>query len=286
MAQYDISLLYVEDDADTADSMEIILREYFQKVYLANDAKEAIEVFQKYHIDMVISDIELPIRSGLELVEELKNLDESLVVILFSAYDARDYLFKAIELSVCDYLVKPFHLEQFERVIEKCIKKLKKEKVNSLAYIDHLTGIYNRHKMLEVFESLQKQKTPFGFIMIDIDDFKQINDIYGHLKGDLILQQLSKCIKAKIRKEDFFGRWGGEEFVLFIPNIDRLRLFHKADALRKELEQCDFELEKNLTVSIGVGMYEGEIRLESLINRVDKALYKAKRDGKNRVESA
>ena len=286
MSKYDLSLLYVEDDIDTAESMTLILNEYFSKVHVANNAASALEIFQNEHIDIIISDIELPDMNGLELVKQLHDIDETLVVIMFSAYDTREYLFKAIELSVCDYLVKPFHLEQFERVLEKCTKKLHRKRLQSLAYVDQLTGIYNRHKMLEVFESLHSENIEFGFIMIDIDDFKKINDTYGHLQGDKVLQKLSLCIKSSIRQSDFFGRWGGEEFVILMPNIDRLQLLSKIESLRQELQRCDFEMPTNVTVSIGVGLYEGESSVDELVHKVDKALYKAKRNGKNRVELA
>ena len=286
MALYDISLLYIEDDTETVLAMKVVLEEYFQHIYIANDAAQAMELFQNNRIDLVLSDIELPDGSGLELVEKLKRLDDSLVVILFSAYDNREYLLKAIELSVCDYLIKPFHLEEFDRVVTKCVKKLQKEQIRHFAYKDQLTGVFNRHKMIEVFESLRSEGVQFGCIMIDIDDFKQINDTYGHVKGDLVLQKLSTCIKRRIRQGDFFGRWGGEEFVLFIPDIDKLRLFDKAEALRRELQQCDYGMEKEVTVSMGVGIYDGEETLDMLIEKVDKALYKSKRSGKNKVEIA
>lgn len=286
MPKYDLSLLYVEDDIDTAESMTLILNEYFAEVHIAQNAEKAIEIFQNQNIDIVISDIELPEMNGLELVKKLREIDENVIVIMFSAYDTREYLFKAIELSVCDYLVKPFHLEQFERVLDKCTKKLRGKRLHSLAYVDQLTGIYNRHKMLEVFESLQKENVEFGFVMIDIDDFKKINDTYGHLQGDKVLQKLSLCIKNSIRQSDFFGRWGGEEFVILMPNIDRLQLLNKVESLRQELQRCDFEIPSNVTVSMGVGLYEGESDVNELVQKVDKALYKAKRNGKNRVELA
>lgn len=285
MAQYNLTLLYVEDDIETATSMEMILQEYFRDVYIAHTAVTALTTFQTHKIDIVLSDIELPDFSGLELIKKLKDIKETLPVILFSAYDDREYLFKAIEVSVCDYLVKPFHLEQFEEALQKCIKKLQKESVNQLAYIDQLTGACNRYKIVEKFGLLQEQNREFGFIMLDIDDFKKINDTYGHTQGDHVLQKLSSCMQKNIRQDDFFGRWGGEEFILFIPDIDRLRLLSKADYLRQELAQCDYQLQEPVTVSMGVGIYEGEASFEDLVSKVDKALYKAKRAGKNRVES-
>ncbi len=286
MLKYDFTLLYVEDDIATVESMKLILEECFTKVYIANRGSEALELFQKTKIDIVLSDIKLPDFSGLELVEKLRKIDETVVVMLFSAYDERDYLFKAIELSVCDYLVKPFHLDRFERAVEKCIKRLQILKMQHLAYMDQLTGSYNRHKLLEMFESLRKQNRHFGLVMIDIDDFKQINDTFGHKEGDVVLQKLVECIKKNVRRSDFLARWGGEEFVLIIPDIDIVSLKQKMEQLQDKLRECDYALPSKVTLSMGVGVYEGESSFDDLLSRVDKVLYRAKRNGKNRMEMA
>lgn len=285
MAQYDITLLYVEDDAETAASMKVILEDYFQNVLVAYTAMQALKLFQKYDIDIVLSDIELPDFSGLELVDKLKRINEKLVVIMFSAYDERDYLLKAIDVSVCGYLIKPFHLERFDQTIARCMKNFHEMKTRYLAYIDQLTNIYNRHKIVDVFHAFKRQEIPFGFIIMDIDDFKRVNDTYGHNVGDAVLRRLAKFVKSQIRQDDYFGRWGGEEFVLLLPNIDRPRLLKKASDLRLRLSKHHFDKVGHITVSMGVGLYDNEETIEQLVERVDNALYKAKKNGKNRVET-
>lgn len=288
MSKYNITLLYVEDDLTTAEYMETILQEYFTHVVVAHNAQEAMELCKNNKIDMLLSDIELPDFSGIELVKRLKRHNKNLIVILFSAYDDKSYLLDAIRLSVCDYLIKPFHPQEFEKTMSKCMKKIKTrtntQRYKDLAYRDQLTGVFNRHRLSEVFSSLVQQKIPFGCVVVDIDNFKQINDTYGHTTGDAILKSFADFVAENIRHDDYFGRWGGEEFILFIPDIDQRRLFQKIDSLREKISKHPFCIEDALTVSIGLGMYDAEEKLETLVQKVDKALYRAKKAGKNRVE--
>ncbi len=284
MTRHDITLLYVEDDIETANAMTLILQEYFKNILVANTATDALNLYKDNSVDMLLCDIELPDFNGLELIEKLKNIDENLIIIISSACDDKKYLLDAIKLSVCDYLVKPFHLEQFDEMVQKCMKKLSKKKIQHLAYYDQLTNAYNRHKLTEVFIALQQQNKPFGCIIIDIDDFKQINDRYGHLTGDETLKKLTTCFQNNIRERDIFGRWGGEEFVLFLPDIDRVQLAKKANKLREIISRCDFDKVGHVSVSMGAGLYGEEENFEALMSKIDSALYMAKQNGKNRVE--
>lgn len=281
---YNITLLYVEDDVDTTEYMEQILQEYFQNILIAHTATDALNLYKENSVDMLLCDIELPDFNGLELVEKLKNIDENLITIIFSANDSKKYLLDAIKLSVCDYIIKPFDMEQFEEVTQKCMQKLKKEKTQHLAYFDQLTNAYNRHKLTDIFETLQQQNKTFGCIMIDIDNFKEINDKHGHLIGDETLKKLATCFKNNIRENDIFGRWGGEEFILFLPDVNELQLAKKADELRKVISKGNFDKIRNITVSMGAGLHNGEESFKALVSKIDDALYIAKQNGKNRVE--
>jgi len=166
-------------------------------------------------------------------------------------------------------------------------KKNLERQLRKLATIDRLTGIYNRYAFEKFLEEeisrAERYGTNFALIMFDIDNFKKINDTYGHQTGDMILKKISQIVKENIRKSDIFGRWGGEEFMIILPvkNIDEASKV--AEKIRKKIEEYKFPKVNRVTISAGVTMYKNGDTLKSIIRRVDTALYMAKKSGKNKV---
>lgn len=161
------------------------------------------------------------------------------------------------------------------------------EKLEKMASIDHLTGIYNRHKFEELF-NIEEERTlrygsPLSIMMFDIDHFKKVNDIYGHDIGDLVLKNVVDIINKQIRQTDIFTRWGGEEFVILCPGINGEEASLLAGKLRHELEVHSFDKVGTITASFGVSSYEKNESKDRLLKRVDNALYQAKETGRNRV---
>jgi diguanylate cyclase (GGDEF)-like protein len=166
------------------------------------------------------------------------------------------------------------------------------EEMEKKSIIDGLTGTYNKK---EIEESLKKylliylryKKNPFSVIIFDIDFFKKVNDTYGHLAGDYILKELSKLIKEVIRDSDILGRFGGEEFMIILPETKVVGAIKLAKRLRKACEEHTFIFDGqkiNITISLGVTSVTKTDFVESLIERCDTALYDAKKNGRNRVE--
>ncbi|WP_457642125.1 GGDEF domain-containing protein [Persephonella sp.] len=154
------------------------------------------------------------------------------------------------------------------------------------ANYDPLTKVLNRRSFIKVYNSIINREDifPASLIVLDIDDFKRINDTYGHTVGDKVLKRFVDVIKKNIRKNDFFVRWGGEEFIIFFPKTDIKQAQLIAEKLRKLVENINFEEGFKVTVSIGLTeVKKGEFLVE-VIKRADKALYIAKRNSKNRVE--
>ena len=166
------------------------------------------------------------------------------------------------------------------------VKTLLTEK-DFIAYHDSLTGIYNRHKFIEEFNKELKRSDRhnhnIAFAIMDIDKFKHINDEYGHNIGDLVLKTLADVIKENIRETDCFARWGGEEFVLLLPETEQKGAIALAEKIRNAVEKKNFNLASNVTISIGVSTYKKGEALESIYSRADKALYASKEQGRNRV---
>lgn len=158
------------------------------------------------------------------------------------------------------------------------------------ATTDSLTGIYNRLKFNEMLDreiqEALRYNNPLSLIMFDIDHFKAINDTYGHLAGDVVLREVSRVISDNIRNVDIFARWGGEEFIVLSPNNEWKSAWQLAEKLRAQIEKFDFSCPCTVTCSYGVTQFQENDTVDSLIKRVDYALYQAKERGRNRVETA
>jgi diguanylate cyclase (GGDEF)-like protein len=169
-----------------------------------------------------------------------------------------------------------------------------------LANHDPLTGAINRRAFMErayiEIEKNVRNHVPCGVVMMDIDFFKKFNDTHGHIAGDKALRHLVRVISASMRKHDFLGRYGGEEFIFFFSNADKKTGIAIAERFRKVLETSPVRLETgpvSMTVSFGVASVDDEDTgnginekfMEKLINRADQALYQAKNSGRNKVVS-
>lgn len=183
-------------------------------------------------------------------------------------------------------------------IIKKEVKNIQKNvesresELKEIARIDSLTGVYNR-KSLNTFledEIIKKKvfQSDFSIIMFDLDDFKKINDIYGHIFGDFILKEACKFFMEETSRMDKVCRYGGEEFIIILPKTNRAEAFKVGERLRGKIEEKEFinikkKIKIKITISGGVMEYEEGLSIEELIERVDKLLYRAKRLGKNKI---
>lgn len=161
----------------------------------------------------------------------------------------------------------------------------KNKELEELYVTDKLTGLYNRHKLditLEHEESrYARYNQSFGVILIDIDDFKYVNDSYGHLVGDKVIIDIAHILKNNIRKTDIVGRWGGEEFLIIVSQANKEDLLELSHKLKDFIANYDFKLAKQVTASFGLSLYREN--LVTLLKNADDALYQAKNEGKNAV---
>lgn len=166
-------------------------------------------------------------------------------------------------------------------------KKLKEEKLKYLSNTDFLTNTYNRRyfnqRLEEEIERANITNRKFSLIMLDIDHFKKINDKFGHQAGDLVLKSIAQLIKKRIRKTDILARWGGEEFIILLPETEKDNAAILAEDLRNMINNLKFKDIGNVTVSLGVDNYHSEDTIDSIIKRVDKYLYASKSAGRNCV---
>jgi len=204
-----------------------------------------------------------------------------------------------IDGDIVEYIALRYDVTDFEQTKEQLsnLNRSMKNKVDELynmtstleeqASVDKLTGVFNRRKFEDIFEheidKAQMSKNFLSMIVVDIDHFKSVNDNYGHNVGDDVLKEVASLVSNNIKRLDIFARWGGEEFVILLPNNNTTEASKLADKLRLLVEEDNFSIVGKLTISLGVGTYDGEESKTAFFERIDKALYKAKTSGRNRV---
>lgn len=191
----------------------------------------------------------------------------------------------AISVATLDYLTNI----QDEIKNPKIIGEAFIGKIAELSSVDSLTKLYNRHYiLLKINEELIRYKrysTPFSVIMIDIDDFKKVNDTYGHQRGDHVLMKIAELLINNKRELDSIGRYGGEEFIILLPHTNKKYAIEIAERMRSSVEEY-FLNNMDITISMGLSHCpESEVDLDNIIKNADDALYESKRLGKNKITS-
>jgi diguanylate cyclase len=194
-----------------------------------------------------------------------------------------------LESMTEDYTKIEQELMEYKSEVAQLNENIRKYRQETIT--DHLTGLNNRKYMdIKLNEEIVRNariKQPFCVLMLDIDDFKKINDVYGHIVGDQVIKHLSSVIKTHVRKSDFSFRYGGEEFLVLLLNTDIENAIRIAEQIRQKVETTNFTLKDKqfvITVTIGVAQHIAGETVESLIERADKNLYNGKRMGKNVVK--
>jgi len=233
-------------------------------------------------------------QAGDDSVElDLKNLDENVIQKL-NALDKTDRIIKMANYKdeLKTLTIKIYKLDEIKDeyvIVLSDITQLqqKADMLEKKANIDSLTQIYTRQRFEELYSlelhRSQRYINSLSILFLDIDHFKKINDVYGHDIGDATLKTFASLISSTIREYDVFGRWGGEEFILMLPQTDVNVAFKIAEKLRKLIETYKFDKLKNITCSIGISMLQKDDDYHSLIKRADNALYKAKNTGRNKT---
>jgi two-component system, cell cycle response regulator len=253
--------------------------------------------------DLIVISLGMRGFDGLRLCSHLRSIPEARNVPILAVVNDGDRrkLTQALEMGVNDYLTRPVDRNELvARVRTQLRKKRYADRLRQnvqlsleMAITDQLTGLYNRRYMASHLDNLMSSAAaagkPLAFVIMDIDYFKAVNDTYGHDVGDEVLREFAHRIGANIRGIDLACRYGGEEFVVVMPETDAAFAFTVAERLRKSVETTPIEISRapyslTITISIGIAALEGEgDTAEALLRRADQALYSAKRNGRNRV---
>lgn len=295
-----MNILVVDDNLELIELMANILQTTPHRVHTATNGKQALDILDENSVDIMIVDWMMPEMSGIELVKTIREQfkETFIYIIMLTARSTPDDKYKGLESGVDEYLAKPVYPREIlarlaiaERIVqhERTLKR-NLEHMEGLATHDQLTGIYNRSHFLAqvqpLYARMQQNPQPMTILMIDLDGFKQVNDLYGHLVGDEVLRTIAGRLKDNLRQTDYLGRYGGEEFIAALPQCELQQAIGIAERVREAIQQDWIvvdEHEVRVTASIGVAVSNGEIDLMKLIERADKALYEAKHAGRNRT---
>jgi two-component system, cell cycle response regulator len=289
-----LTVLYVEDEDDAREQFSLFLKRLVGALITAKDGAEGLAAYHAHHPHIIITDIRMPNMDGLAMAREIRKSGRREQIVLLTAFEQVDYLKRSINIGVDKYVTKPVNGFQLHKILLECAHSLMAEEtLQCAARTDHLTGLANRWELMSRFNSekgrSERHGIPFTIIIADIDLFKNINDTFGHIAGDRVLKGVSDTITALIRVEDVCGRWGGEEFLLILPNTALDAAVIVAEKLRYAVSELAIEWEDRkiaVTISMGVGAFKPGMGMNECIQPVDSALYHAKNAGRNRVELA
>lgn len=411
-----LKVLYVEEDIKTQKDYVKLFSKYIKKLILAEDGQEGLELYKKHNPDIIITGIDMPKKSGLQMAKAIKELNPFQAIIIKTRHDDTKSLLEAFDIHIDGYILKSDPKEKLLKKLEEIAKRnsirvnniKKRQKLESIlqyqsnlilltdfkdifyasqsfldffniskkeelflrydklfdifikhdeylhgnnkeeflakfnetstlrkvvllldksfnpkafhlnidkvekeenryilsfanisilqersleisykAYIDGLTGVNNRNCFEESFEkefkNFKRTNNSFCVGVIDIDFFKSFNDTHGHLIGDEVLIMIANTINENIRENDFFARWGGEEFVLLMKQTDINIAKRVCEDIRKLVENTQHKKAGNITCSFGVTQVKNNDNIQKVFQRCDKALYRAKDEGRNRV---
>ena len=285
-------ILVIDDMEVLAEHYAAVLNNAGMLCKTVSDIGHLLETLSDFKPELILMDICMPQCTGIETAKIIRQKDELLsvpIVFLSTETDPLQHI-SAMELGGDDFLQKPIDDEHLTTAVRTRAQRFRQ--LRSHMHRDGLTGLLNHVTLKSQLESeisrAHRQREPLSFAMIDIDNFKQVNDSYGHPVGDRVIKSVSRMLTKRLRKSDLIGRYGGEEFAIILPETDIETAQQLLDNIRqsfsKLLQQFD-EIQFNCTFSAGITQLTPETNLDSLISRADAALYDAKHAGRNRVNT-
>jgi two-component system, cell cycle response regulator len=298
-----VKILVADDDAISRCVMERTLRRAGYDVVLAENGRDALETLVSANAPrLALLDWMMPGLDGPAVCLEVRSHRERpySYIALLTSKGAKEDLIAGLEAGADDYLTKPCHPEELKARLRTGERILRledtlvdaREEMRYKATHDALTSLWNRAAILahlnnEIHRARRDAK--ISLLLCDVDHFKRINDVHGHLVGDLVLQEIAQRLVSAIRPGDAVGRLGGEEFLVILTDCGEESLYHRGEQLRQAVASSSFAgnlQDLSVSISIGAMTIQPEARgqkVETYLNQADTALYRAKLEGRNRV---
>src|SRR5579859_4917186 len=293
-------ILIAEDSRYQNRILQVLLESWGHTVLSTTSGTAALEVLSGSNPpELALLDWEMPVKTGLEVCAELRGRGGKYVyTILLTAKDSHADIAEGLTGGADDFISKPPNpLELWARIYvgQRALAMHRelveaRERLEFEATHDALTGLWNRRAIMSFFEGelsrSKRQASSVAALVIDIDDFKAINDTYGHSMGDRVLEEVAKKMNGAMRPYDFLGRSGGEEFLVILPGADLDGAYEAGERIRLQVKEIAFADQPSIKVSISVGaaVHQLDQRVSDVIEAADSALYRAKLAGKDRVE--
>jgi len=288
-------VLVIDDNPTNLALLKVYLRRMGLIPLLAGKPALGMDMAFREHPDLILLDVMMPDIDGYEICRRLKAdaRTADIPVIFVSARSESEDIIAGLELGAVDYITKPFKAGELKaRIGAVCRMADLHEKLAAQASTDELTGLANRRRFCELLEHAvtraKSRTSPLSLLIFDLDHFKNINDTYGHLGGDVVLRQFAHILVESVYPDDIAARYGGEEFAVIMPETAGEKAVKAAERIRRSVENCRWKVSTervSVTVSVGVGSLEIHETLipDELIKRADTALYRAKQHGRNRI---
>ena len=286
--------LLIDDSPAMHKLLSLRLRNDGLDVISAMSGKEGVLAAQKEAPSVVLLDLGMPGMDGFEVLRTLKDNEATLhipVIMLSGVHNSHDKV-TAFDLGAVDFITKPFDVTELRVRVRSALRvSYLMKMLSQRAHIDGLTGLYNRahfdHRWEEEVSAVVRHHRPLTLAMLDLDHFKSVNDSFGHPAGDAVIQGLAKIIRRECRQSDVACRYGGEEVVLIMPETRPEDAAGVCERIRASFAEVVWPKhpERAVTCSIGVVGTDGVASVEPLawLDLADKNLYRAKREGRNRV---
>ncbi|MDD5773962.1 MAG: diguanylate cyclase [bacterium] len=298
--QKEINILIVDDDAVFCQLLIDIFSENNCKLVNVGSIALAKNELSKKFYNIILLDLKLPDGSGLDLIKYIKKINEDIAIIVFTGFASLETSISAMNEGAFSYMKKPVNIDELKVIISKALKMQElsyknKElliRLKELSLKDSLTGLYNYGYMTERLSSELKRARryalPFSIIMMDLDYFKSVNDTYGHEFGDLVLRELAHFLKKSARSNDVVVRYGGEEFVVLMPDTDKEGAIKFGRQLLSSIRELNFkDKDKNIKIKLSMGIIsfpdDGVEEDSDFLSLVDRVVRYIKETGGDRL---
>lgn len=295
-----MKILIAEDNPISLKMLEKTVMDWGYSTYVTDDGRKAWEILQKHKIRIAILDWMMPGLNGIDLCKKIRRGRKGFYtyIILLTSRDGSCDVIEGLMSGADDYIVKPFDPQELKARIQTGRRIIQLEnqllltqkRLHKLATKDSLTKIWNREAILQILEEenirSDREQGIYSTIMIDIDDFKNINDTFGHQVGDKVLAEVASTLKKKLRRYDKIGRYGGDEILAVLPNCGGEELKKISQRLCEAVNKHHMETSKGpvkVTISLGgtSSAYISKPSSQQMLIESDMALYAAKRRGRS-----